>query len=86
MRYFKSVENGYILAVGTGSGNMEITEEEYTQIMAVIKARPTPPEGKDYRLTEDLEWEEYDRPVEEVDEEATAEDYQAALAEMGVPL
>ena len=86
MRYFKSIENGYILAVGTGSGNTEINAEEYTQIMAVIKSRPTPPEGKDYRLTESLEWEEFDRPTQEADEEATEEDYQAALAELGVQL
>ena len=84
MRYFKNLENGYILAIGTGSGNVEITTEEYAQIMGVIKARPIPPDGKGYRLTESLEWEEYDKPVEEVPEIATEADYQSALAEFGV--
>ena len=86
MRYYKNLENGYILAVGTGSGYTEITAEEYAQIMAVIDARPTPPEGKDYRLTESLAWEEYDRPIAEDDEEATEEDFLEALADMGVPV
>lgn len=65
MRYYKNIENGYILAVGTGSGHIEITPEEYIKIIGVIEARPTPFEGKDCRLTESLEWEEYDKPVEE---------------------
>lgn len=74
MRYFKNVDSGYILAVSTGSGGKEITAEEYAQIVDVIKARPTPSEGKDYRMTESLEWEEYDKPVEEVDEELSEEE------------
>lgn len=88
MRCFKNLENGYISAIGTGSGNVEITAEEYAQIMDVIKARPTPPDGKDYRLTESLEWEECDKPVEEADEDidVTEEDYVAALAKFGVKL
>lgn len=88
MRYYKVLEDGYILAIGTGSGNVEITAEEYSQIMSVVNAKPTPPIGKDYRLTESFEWEEYDKRSEETDEEqenyATEEDYQAALAEFGV--
>lgn len=86
MRYFKAIENGYILAVGTGPGNTEITVDEYSTILKTIQGRPTPQDGKDYRLTESLEWEEYDKPIEEVDEEATEADYQAALAELGVKL
>lgn len=86
MRYYKQVENGYIHAIGSGAGNTEITAEEYARIMAVIKSRPTPPDGKEYHLTEHLEWEEYDKSVVEIDEEATEADYQAALAELGVAL
>lgn len=83
MRYYKFVENGYIVAVGTGTGGEEISVDEYSVILKTIQGKPAPPEGKDYRLTESLEWEEYDRP-EEVDPEATTEDYQTALMEMGV--
>ena len=85
MRYYKQIESGYILAVGTGSGYTEITAEEYAQIMAVIESRPIPADGKDYRLTESLAWEEYDRPIVD-DEEATEEDYLSALAVLGVQL
>lgn len=63
----------------------EITADEYQRILAIIANRPTAPEGYGYRLTEALEWELYELPVvEEVDEDATAADYEAALSEMGV--
>lgn len=62
----------------------EITEAEYNRIKAIIDSRPTAPDGYGYRLTENLEWELYEMPIEEIEEEATAEDYEAALAEMGV--
>ena len=63
MRFYKIIESGYIPGIGTGSGGIEITAEEYTQIMSVIQNRPTPPEGCDYRLREDLTWEEYELPI-----------------------
>ena len=62
----------------------EITEAEYNRIKSIIDNRPTAPDGFAYRLTENLEWELYEMPVEEVEEEVTAEDYETALAEMGV--
>lgn len=86
MRYYKIIEDSYILAIGTGEGGIEITQEKYTQIMSIINDRPTPPSGKDYRLNESLEWEEYDVPPKEIEELATEEDYQSALAEFGVKL
>ena len=64
----------------------EISAEQYEKILAMLRNRPTAPEGFAYRLTKELEWELYEMPVEEVEEEATAEDYEAALAEMGVTL
>lgn len=63
----------------------QITEEEYTDILNLIRSKPTAPDGYGYRLTDDLKWELYELPAEDQeDEEATAEDYQAALAELGV--
>ena len=64
----------------------EITETQYNEILSMLRNIPTAPEGFAYRLTPALEWELYEMPVEEVEEEATAEDYEAALAEMGVTL
>lgn len=64
---------------------VEISEEKYTEILNMIRNKPTAPDGYGYRLTDNLKWEIYELPAEDqVDEEATAEDFQAALAELGV--
>lgn len=64
MRYYKNVENGYIIAIGTGGGGTEITESEYEEIFDVIQHKPQRTETLDYHLRVDLTWEEYDRPPE----------------------
>lgn len=61
MRYYKQLFDNYILAIGTGHGNTEITESEYNEIMSIIQNRPQA-DGKGYRLKTDLTWEEYDLP------------------------
>lgn len=63
MRYYKQISDDYILAIGTGTGNTEIPESEYNEIMTVIQSRPQT-DGKGYRLKTDLTWEEYDLPPE----------------------
>lgn len=63
----------------------EITQAKYEEILSILRNCPAAPEGCAYRLTKDLVWEQYEPPTEEtVDEEATTEDYEAALGEMGV--
>lgn len=57
----------------------EITAAEYNHIKTIIDSRPTAPDGFAYRLTENLEWELYEVPVEEPVEELT-ETEQKALA------
>lgn len=59
MRYFKETENGYIIAISKDYGTIEITENEYNKILSIIHNRPIVKEGFDYRLKEDLTWEEY---------------------------
>lgn len=61
MRYYKQISDNYILAIGTGYGNNEISEAEYNEIMSVIRSCPNE-DGKGYRLRTDLTWEEYDLP------------------------
>lgn len=79
MRYFKQISDNYIPAIGTGPGGTEITETEYNEILTIIRNRPQA-EGKGYRLTTDLTWEEYDLPPEEiVEEEPTVEEKYEAL-------
>ena len=85
MRYYKIINNGYLVAIGNGSGGEEIPEAEYNNLLSVIRNKPSAPEGYDYRLKADLSWELYELPfVPEDDEEATAEDYESALSEVGV--
>ena len=62
----------------------EITEAEYNHIKSIIDNRPTAPDGYGYRLTDSLEWELYELPIEEEIVEATETDYQNALRDMGV--
>ena len=62
MRYYKQIQDGYLLCIGTGNGGEEITQEEYDSLLAHIKARPIPEDGYDYRLKEDLTWELYELP------------------------
>ena len=61
MRYYKQIQDNYILTIGTGYGNDEISEQEYNEIMSVIRSCPNE-KGKGYRLKTDLMWEEYDLP------------------------
>lgn len=51
----------------------EITEEKYNDILEIIKNKPVPPEGYDYRLNDALEWEAYEVVNEEVTEEVDPE-------------
>lgn len=51
----------------------EITESEYNHILSIIRNKPTAPDGYGYRLTDGLEWELYELPVE-TDEEVSVEE------------
>ena len=59
MRFYKKLDNGYILYIGTGEGGTEITENEYNAISGVIHTKPQATATTDYRLREDMTWEEY---------------------------
>lgn len=74
MRYFKIIDNGYILAIGTGGGGTEITEAEHDAIMAVIQQKPAWENDTDCHLKTDLTWEAYERIPEEPPEEIDAEE------------
>ena len=83
---FKIVIDGYIAALTNGGGT-EITEAEYNSIMQKIQTKPADPEGFQYKLRADtLEWELVELPPspDPGEEDATAEDYEAALQELGV--
>ena len=79
--------DGYIISIMHGAKEGNVSEAEYLAIMDKMNRKPTPPDGYDYRLTVDLEWEMFELP-KETDEpetdEATETDYLASLAELGV--
>lgn len=79
MRYYKNIKEGYILAIGAGSGYTEITAEEYNEIVSIIRNCTEPPEGYDYRLREDLTWEEYELPIIDPSEEEISDEEALAI-------
>lgn len=82
--YAVNKEDGYIYSVSISNhstGTNAISEAEYQEIKSVIENIPSAPDGYGYRLKENLEWELYELPVAEIDEEATVIDYQNALAD-----
>lgn len=83
-KYYKNIEGDHITAIGTGIGDVEITKEEYEAILEIIRSRPIPEVGYDYKLKTDLTRELVEAPVPEEDPEATEADYLEALAELGV--
>lgn len=72
--YKKIIQNDYIVAIGIGDFGTDITENEYTEILAIIRNKPQRTETTDYRLKTDLTWEAYevepqpDHEDEEVDD------------------
>lgn len=74
MRYFKTIDNGYIISISTGCGGVEITKNEYENIKAAIRSAPKSDDGCAYALKEDFTWGLYDLQTEEMDEEATEAD------------
>ena len=77
------INNGYIISIMHDADKSNISDAKYQVIMDTVNRKPTPPDGYDYRLTVDLEWEMFELP-EVTDEPETEADYKAALAEPGV--
>ena len=57
MKYFKNIENNYIVSISTHHGQIEISEAEYNNILFLIRNAPKAQDGFAYRLREDLAWE-----------------------------
>lgn len=69
MRYYKLIENGYIIGIGKGAGGEAISVEEYSEILSVIRSKPEAEAGYDYWLKEDLTWEMVEVPTIDIDGE-----------------
>lgn len=59
MSLYKRISDGYIEAIGKNIGGIEITESEYDEILSIIQLKPPREDNIDYRLKEDLTWEQY---------------------------
>lgn len=69
--YYKEIEYNILIAIGEskviGEGQIEITSEEYNNILSVIASKPEDTETTIYKLHADtLEYVGYDRPEEPV--------------------
>ena len=62
MGKYKIVVDGYIVCVGIGDRGTPITEEEYRAILLAVDNRPEDTEDTIFKLNEELEWEECERP------------------------
>ena len=67
--YYKTIEDNILIAIGTSSaivGNqIEITADEYNNILSVIASKPEDTDTIIYKLHADtLEYVAYDRPEE----------------------
>ena len=60
---FKNIEGDYLIALSTGAGEAEISEQEYNSILDIIHNAPAAPDGFVYKLRADtLEWELVELP------------------------
>ena len=73
-KFFKNYDGDYILSIGEGIGDTEITQEEYEHILSVIRSRPAAEPGYMYKLKIDLTWEQVEAPPVETDPELSDEE------------
>lgn len=58
MSFYKNICGGYIESLSNGFGQKQITEEEYNNLLSIIRSAPSAPDGYTYMLRADtLEWE-----------------------------
>lgn len=68
-KFYKDIEDNYITAIGTGIGDVEISQDEYENILSIIRSCPTADPGYMYKLRTDLTWEIVAAPPKETDPE-----------------
>lgn len=64
MRYYKNIDEDYLQSVSIGTGQIEITQEEFENLLSIIRAKPADTGHKIWRLSTDLTWELYELPPE----------------------
>lgn len=74
MKYHKNIAGDYITSIGTGSGDVEISEGEYENILSAISRCPAPQAGYERKLCSDLSWVLVETPAGSMDDEIYAEE------------
>ena len=64
MRYYKNIDGDYLQSVSIGTGQFEITQEEFKNLLSIIRTKPTDVCRKIWRLSINLTWELHDLPPE----------------------
>lgn len=87
--FYKQILNDYIIGIGTNGSDqvVAISEDEYQQILELIRHKPQASAGYEYYLRDaDLQWELVELPPdpEPGDEDAGEEDFIQVLDELGV--
>ena len=84
MNYAKIIADGYIWGIVQSENDLpnKITKKEAENLQNIFLNKPDAPDGFRYMLNTDLQWVLVENPV--IDEDATEEDYQNALEQMGV--
>ena len=82
MHYYVLIQNGYLVSLGTSNmqsenaGSVEVTEVEYNEWLSLINNKPTAPNGYEYWITENGEYELHEtEPMPEPDGELTIDEW-----------
>ncbi len=80
---YKLISGDYIVAIGKGNIGERITEEEYAEILAIIRNKPQRTETTDYRLKTDLTWEAHEVEPQPNPEDEEIDDSEALSILLG---
>lgn len=72
MRYYKIIENDYIIGFGQGYDGIKISENEYKELKEIVNNKPQS-DVYGYKLKVDKTWEEYELPPKEETEQTEIE-------------
>lgn len=64
MKYYKNIDEDYLQSVSIGTGQIEVTQEEFENLLSIIRAKPMDIGRKIWRLSVNLTWELYELPPE----------------------
>lgn len=64
MKYYKNIDEDYLQSVSIGTGQIEVTQEEFENLLSIIRTKPMDIGRKIWRLSVNLTWEPHELPPE----------------------